>query len=54
MFRLPFGDGREPIANQQRPTRGPRHPRRNADSFGCGSVDDTIMNVGIDGDRQLR
>jgi hypothetical protein len=54
MLGLPLGDGRQSVTDEQRPTRRPRHPRRNADAIGSSSVDDTIMNVGVDGDGQLR
>jgi len=51
---FPFGDGSQAIANEQRATRCVRHPSRDAETFGGGSVEDTIVHIGVDGDRQLR
>lgn len=54
MLSLPFGDGSEPIANEQHPTRRVRHPGGDAHTLGGSGVANAVVNVSIDGDRQLR
>ena len=50
---LPLGDGGQPIASQERPPRCPRHPGRDTHALGGSGGTDTIVDVGVDGDRKL-
>jgi hypothetical protein len=51
---FPFGNGRQPVADEECPPRGLRHPRGDADAVLLGGGHDSGVDVGADGDGQLR